>query len=84
LFQANGLANGLTMAKHISNESSNDPCIPNNFGFSIPNGASFAITSTGNGFLGYYGLGKDVMVYSIDTNNDLIQHEYTVTADLEF
>jgi hypothetical protein len=84
LFQANDLANGLTMAKYISNESSNYPWIPNNFGFSIPNGASFAITSAGNGFLDYYGLGKDVMVYSIDTNNDLIQHEYAVTDDLEF
>jgi hypothetical protein len=74
LFQEPNFANGLTMGKYTSNVTSSYPWVANNFAFATPPGSTFALSPVGSG--------KDIMLYTVDTNNLLVQHEYTLNDNL--
>ena len=66
-------ADGITQGRYTSNRNFDNPWIANSFGFSQPKGSTFAMA------LVSYRSGKDLMLYTIDDNNSLQQHEYTIS-----
>lgn len=78
LFQEENFANGITQGRYISNSTTSDPWVANNFGFSHPKGSTFAMS------LVSYRSGKHLMLYTVDDGNNLHQHEYTISdTDLD-
>lgn len=78
LFQEANFANGITQARYTSNSTISNPWIANNFAFSHPKGSMFAMS------LVSYRSGKHLMLYTVDNEKKLQQHEYTISdTDLD-
>jgi hypothetical protein len=73
LFQEENFANGITQARYTSNRTTSNPWVANNFGFSHPKGSTFAMS------LVSYRSGKHLMLYTVDNDKKLQQHEYTIS-----
>ncbi|KAL8634537.1 MAG: hypothetical protein Q9228_007868, partial [Teloschistes exilis] len=73
LFQEESFANGITQGRYISDNMTSNPWVANNFGFSHPRGSTFAVA------IASYRKGKQLMLYTVDDNNKLQQHEYTIS-----
>ena len=73
LFQEDKFADGLTQGRYVSNKTTSNPWVADNFGFSQPKGSNFAMS------LVSYMSGKHVMLYTIDDSNVLQQHEYNIS-----
>lgn len=73
LFQEDNFANGITQGRYVSNKSTSNSWVANNFGFSQPAGSTFALS------LVSYMSGKHLMLYTVGDNNILQQHEYTIS-----
>lgn len=73
LFQEDNFANGITQGRYVSNKTTGNPWVVNNFGFSQPKGSTFAMS------LVSYISGKHLMLYTVGDGNTLQQHEYTIS-----
>ncbi|KAL2038105.1 hypothetical protein N7G274_009052 [Stereocaulon virgatum] len=73
LFQEQSFANGITQSRYTSNSTTSNPWVANNFGFSQPQGSTFAMS------LVSYRSGKHLMLYTVDDGKHLQQHEYTIS-----
>ena len=73
LFQEANFANGITQGRYVSNKTTSNPWVANNFGFSQPKGSTFAMS------LVSYMSGKHLMLYTVGDGNILKQHEYTIS-----
>ena len=73
LFQSHNFSNGITQGRYTSNSTTSNPWVAQNFGFSQPQGATFAMS------LVSYRSGKHLMLYTLDDSNSLQQHEYTIS-----
>jgi hypothetical protein len=74
LYQDPKFPNGLTMAKYTSNTTSSYPWVANNFPFATPPGSTFALSPVASA--------QDLILYTIDSNGQLVQHEYVLDDDL--
>lgn len=73
LFQQQDFADGITQGRYTSNKTTSNPWVAQNFGFSQPQGSTFA-TSIAN-----YDVGKTVLLYNVDDSQSLQQHVYTIS-----
>lgn len=60
LFQEQSFANGITQGRYTSNSTTSNPWVANNFGFSQPQGSTFAMSPVS------YRSGKHLMLYTVD------------------
>jgi len=78
LFQEANFADGITQGRYTSNSTTSNPWVAQNFPFSQPDGSTFAMSPVS------YRSGKHLELYTIDENNNLQQHEYTISdTDLD-
>lgn len=78
LFQEEKFANGITQGRYTSNKTTSNPWVANKFGFSQPQGSTFALAPVS------YRSGKHLMLYTVDNANALQQHEYRISdTDLD-
>lgn len=73
LFQHANFANSITQGRYTSNSTGDNPWVANHFGFSQPEGSTFALS------LVSYQTGKHMMLYTVDDHKNLRQHEYTIS-----
>ena len=73
LFQEEGFANGITQGRYTSNNLTSNPWIDDNFGFSQHQGFTFALCPIAKRN------GKQIMLYTVDSDRKLQQHEYTIS-----
>ncbi|KAL8879575.1 MAG: hypothetical protein Q9192_008205, partial [Flavoplaca navasiana] len=73
LFQKEGFANGITQGRYTSNSLTSNPWIGDSFGFSQPQGFTFALCPIAKRN------GKQIMLYTVDSDRKLQQHEYTIS-----
>lgn len=73
LFQEANFADGLTQGRYTSNSTTSNPWVAQNFPFSQPDGSTFAMS------LVSYRSGKHLELYTVDGDNNLQQHEYTIS-----
>ena len=72
LFQKKDLENSITQARFTSNNVTENDWVADVLGFSHPRGSTFAMALAG------YGSGKHFMLYNVDVNKTLQQHDYTI------
>ena len=72
LFQQENFANGITQGRYTSNEITSNPWVADNFGFSQPKGSTFALV------LASYRSGRHLMLYTVNDEKQLWQHEYSI------
>ncbi|KAL8991211.1 MAG: hypothetical protein Q9169_007922 [Polycauliona sp. 2 TL-2023] len=75
LFQEESFANGITQGRYTSNTRTSNPWIADRFGFSQPQGSTFAVCPLS------YRNSKQIMLYTVDSGRNLQQHEYTISED---
>ncbi|KAI4256403.1 MAG: hypothetical protein L6R42_006243 [Xanthoria sp. 1 TBL-2021] len=73
LFQEKDFANGITQGRYTSNSRTSNPWIADKFGFSQPQGSTFALCPVS------HRSGKQIMLYTVDSDRNLQQHEYTIS-----
>ncbi|KAL8670207.1 MAG: hypothetical protein Q9168_005240 [Polycauliona sp. 1 TL-2023] len=73
LFQEDDFANGITQGRYTSDSRTSNPWIADKFGFSQPQGSTFALCPVN------YRNGEQVMLYTVDSGRSLEQHEYTIS-----
>lgn len=73
LFQEKDFANGITQGRYSSNSRTSNPWIADKFGFSQPQGSTFALCPVS------HRSGKQIMLYTVDSDRNLQQHEYTIS-----
>ena len=75
LLQEQNFADGITQARYASNSTTSSmPWTVDKFGFSHPSGSTFALA------LVSYRVGKHLMLYTVDDNKTLQQHEYIISV----
>ncbi|KAL8650498.1 MAG: hypothetical protein Q9226_005116 [Calogaya cf. arnoldii] len=73
LFQEKDFANGITQGRYTSNRRTSNPWIADKFGFSQPQGSTFALCPVS------HRNGRQIMLYTVDSDRILQQHEYTIS-----
>ncbi|KAL8849392.1 MAG: hypothetical protein Q9221_005630 [Calogaya cf. arnoldii] len=73
LFQEKDFANGITQGRYTSNRRTSNPWIADKFGFSQPQGSTFALCPVS------HRNGRQIMLYTVDSDRNLQQHEYTIS-----